>query len=343
MPGPANHKGKKKRQAKKNKAKGSAGNVLEQKLAEIRGSVAPSRPSTAAARIKTPLISRPPTVSAPIVEEERRGRSRTRAFPREEETIHEEGEGGTYFLYNGEYYEKIPPEEIALYEGMEAEVVQYEGEQVEQEEEYEGPEEPYIYDPGNGPRVRDFVAFLHSPFAVQPSVEFVRVGEPKGGAEDDVDWTDNELVGLLARAVPDELALVLWYNRTRATHRICPTCQRVYHVGEALRPHLPGVDSEEEQSVTEEEVKRHAARTAEQWLSGICSIPCFALSTYTLGPAAVLAYGLWWSQLDEGTKVALQPGEDEEERIDDQGLSAYVALSRCTGREMLVVLTREDG
>ena len=56
----------------------------------------------------------------------------------------------------------------------------------------------------------------------------------------------------------------------------------------------------------------------------------------------MLGYGLWWSQLDEGTKLALQPDEDEE-RIDDQGLSAYVALSRCTGREVLVVLTREDG
>ena len=209
MAGPANNKGRKKRQAKKSKAKGGAGNDLEQKLAEIRGAVALERPRTAATRIQTPLISRPPTAAASSVEEAR-GRSRSRVLSRDEDVIPEEGaqteaESERYFLYSGEYYERIPPEEMPLYDRMEAEVVRYEDSPAEEE----GPEGPYIYDPVNRPRVRDFTAFMHSPFAVMATIDFVRVGEPKENVQaDEVDWTDEELIGLLARVVPDELALV---------------------------------------------------------------------------------------------------------------------------------------
>jgi hypothetical protein len=58
------------------------------------------------------------------------------------------------------------------------------------------------------------------------------------------------------------------------------------------------------------------------------SVPCFALSTYNYGPAAVLAYGLAWHQLDEGTRELL---EGAGAGIDDQGLSLYIRISRCDG------------
>jgi len=58
------------------------------------------------------------------------------------------------------------------------------------------PEYPYIYDPGNGPRVRDFLAFLKSPFAAPQTVEFDALGND--GSE--VDLESGELTA--SRVIP---------------------------------------------------------------------------------------------------------------------------------------------
>jgi hypothetical protein len=43
-----------------------------------------------------------------------------------------------------------------------------------------------IYDPGNAPRVRDFLGFLESPFPAAQTVEFDALGN--GGSEVNFQW-----------------------------------------------------------------------------------------------------------------------------------------------------------
>ncbi|KAG8810153.1 hypothetical protein FRC18_004230 [Serendipita sp. 400] len=189
---------------------------------------------------------------------------------------------------------------------------------------------PYIYDPGNGPRVKDFLAFMRSRYAAPQAQSFAAVGEvEEGGIKDsprDARWDASRVLPILSRLLPGELATALWYNRTRSTHRVCPTCQRVYNVGDTLRAHVQGID---EPSVDTEQ--GHQQRLNEQYLSGICSVTCFALATYNFGHAAVLAYSLSWRQLGPATQKVL---EGHGSGVEDQGLSYYVRLSRCSGKEL---------
>ncbi|KAI0277797.1 hypothetical protein BGY98DRAFT_977601 [Russula aff. rugulosa BPL654] len=59
---------------------------------------------------------------------------------------------------------------------------------------------PIIHDPGNGPRVKNMRAFLNSSFS-QPA------------------WMDDP-------SVQKEIALCLWYNKSRRIGRVCPACLR---------------------------------------------------------------------------------------------------------------------
>ncbi|KAI5823217.1 hypothetical protein K523DRAFT_287079, partial [Schizophyllum commune Tattone D] len=87
------------------------------------------------------------------------------------------------------------------------------------------PAEPFIYDPGNGPRVRDARAFVDSRFfAHAPAYEDPLCAE----------FAQAEVLEMLMAVLPDELALILWYNKSRLTSRICPSCRRLYNLGQAL-------------------------------------------------------------------------------------------------------------
>lgn len=126
--------------------------------------------------------------------------------------------------------------------------------------------QPYIYDPGNGPRVRDTRAFLTSSyFAQQPALDDPLCAE----------FAQEEVLQMLMTVLPDDLALVcamlysgvpniflqmLWYNKSRATSRICPSCQRLYRLGDTLPP-LMG----ENQGASP-----HLAK--EQKISGLCAL-----------------------------------------------------------------------
>ncbi|KAJ3818803.1 hypothetical protein F5880DRAFT_1490764 [Lentinula raphanica] len=129
--------------------------------------------------------------------------------------------------------------------------------------------EPYIHDPGNGPRVRDTRAFLASRYFSQPPA----LDNPLCA-----EFAQEEVLQMLKTVLPEELALILWYNKSRASSRICPACQRLYHVGEVLPDHdalkAGGAKSELKPTQPPPELEK------EQELSGICSSMCFILASF---------------------------------------------------------------
>ena len=58
---------------------------------------------------------------------------------------------------------------------------------------------------------------------------------------------------------------ILWYNKSRATARICPACQRLYRLGDVLPDHLA---KEDEQGAPSTSPSPFLAK--EQELSGLC-------------------------------------------------------------------------
>lgn len=99
---------------------------------------------------------------------------------------------------------------------------------------------PNIYDPGNGPRVRDTRAFLSSFFSQPPAWDDALCAE----------FAQDEILQMLCTVLPEEIAIVrsstwissrvptsiqiLWYNKSRATGRVCPSCRRLYNLGDVL-------------------------------------------------------------------------------------------------------------
>ena len=100
---------------------------------------------------------------------------------------------------------------------------------------------PNIYDPGNGPRVRDARAFLSSFFAQPPALDDELCAE----------FAQEEVLQMLCTVLPAESATVstsidrvclpvliaiqiLWYNKSRTTGRVCPSCRRLYNLGDVL-------------------------------------------------------------------------------------------------------------
>ncbi|KAG9020164.1 hypothetical protein FS842_007542, partial [Serendipita sp. 407] len=197
MPGPGNSKQRKKQKEKKKKE-------AKKKAQQAASAIQNSAPEPHVDAPETPLETVP-----------ERSTQDSKVVNRPEE----------YVLYYGEYYEKIPEDELALYEGQEAEVVapQY---GVEDEDEGEGTmavyddegevevpvtlELPYIYDPGNGPRVKDFLAFMRSRYAAPQAQSFAAVGEvEEGGIKDsprDARWDASRVLPILSRLLPGELA-----------------------------------------------------------------------------------------------------------------------------------------
>ncbi|QRV92523.1 hypothetical protein RhiJN_20541 [Ceratobasidium sp. AG-Ba] len=167
-----------------------------------------------------------------------------------------------------------------------------------------------ILDPGTGPRVRDLFSFLSSPFAARPSLE-----------DAVCDWFfDSTTFGIIEQLLPDELALILHYNKSRLTARICPACRRFYAVGDQL-PLL----SPEPGSIDELDRQQEDPRTVnEQYISGICSFICFSLALFNY-PGARGAWGRTAEHLDAWTTELLNgPGAG----IPDQGMSDLVKMTR---------------
>ncbi|PFH47449.1 hypothetical protein AMATHDRAFT_152048 [Amanita thiersii Skay4041] len=150
------------------------------------------------------------------------------------------------------------------------------------------PPNPYIYDPGNGPRVRDTKAFLASSyFAQKPALHIPLCAE----------FAQPEILQMLLTVLPEETALILWYNKSRATSRICPACQRLYHLGDNL-PDLT-VEGSDEPAPLKHDTSPCLRR--EQEISGLCSPLCFVLASFNYPGAIRQAWGCMVDEIDDET------------------------------------------
>ncbi|KIL65687.1 hypothetical protein M378DRAFT_161661 [Amanita muscaria Koide BX008] len=151
------------------------------------------------------------------------------------------------------------------------------------------PPRPFIYDPGTGPRVRDPRAFLSSAyFAEKPAMHVPLCAE----------FAQPEILEMLRTILPEETALILWYNKSRSTSRICPACQRLYRLGD----NLPDLVSEEPLQISKHE-RRHEPPylRGEQAISGLCSPICFILASFNYPGAIKQAWGRMVDDIDDQT------------------------------------------
>ncbi|KDQ54544.1 hypothetical protein JAAARDRAFT_182027 [Jaapia argillacea MUCL 33604] len=170
------------------------------------------------------------------------------------------------------------------------------------------PKAPCIVDPGNGPRVRDVAAFLSTSFAASPSYD------------DDLcaEFAQPEVLEMLCTVLPQEMALILWYNKTRLSSRICPACQRLYCLGDLLKDHLT-------ESRDLLNIHRSPLLPREQEISGLCSPVCFMLASYNYQQAIHSTWGRMAEELDDKTWEYLHGSGSG---IEDMGLGMLLRMAR---------------
>lgn len=168
---------------------------------------------------------------------------------------------------------------------------------------------PIIHDPGNGPRVRDVRGFLASFFAQPPSLEDPLCAE----------FSQEEVLQMLCTALSEETAIVLWYNKSRATSRICPSCRRLYRLGDIL-PDLTSDDGENHINEI-----RSPLLAREQEISGLCSPLCFIVASFEYPSAIKTTWGRTADQIDDFTWDLLNgPGDGQ----GDKGLGLLLKMAR---------------
>ncbi|KAG5640822.1 hypothetical protein DXG03_006894 [Asterophora parasitica] len=186
---------------------------------------------------------------------------------------------------------------------------------------------PFIYDPGNGPRVRDTRAFLASKFFAQPPALDVRshfrVLLPCTQKLQDplcAEFAQEEVLQMLMTVLPEETALVLWYNKSRAMSRICPACQRLYRLGDVLPDHLPDSGPP---------LEPPTQLYREQTISGLCSPVCFIVASFNYPGATRSAWGKMEDEFDDYTWSVLNgPGENNAQGDLGIGLSMLMKMTR---------------
>lgn len=199
---------------------------------------------------------------------------------------------------------------------------------------------PNIYDPGNGPRVRDTRTFLSSFFAHPPALDDPLCAE----------FAQEEILQMLCTALPEETAIVrlsargdsrtptfiqiLWYNKSRTIGRVCPCCRRLYSLGDVL----PDLVQDTPKSSPETQ-SPYLAR--EQEISGLCtrspsyatiiddslvgSPLCFIMASFNHPGAIKTTWGRVAEEVDDYTWELLNsPGSG----AGDQGLSLLVKMAR---------------
>ncbi|KAJ3509539.1 hypothetical protein NLJ89_g5173 [Agrocybe chaxingu] len=170
---------------------------------------------------------------------------------------------------------------------------------------------PFIHDPGNGPRVRDARAFMGSFFAQPPSLDDPLCAE----------FAQDEVLQMLSTVLPEETALILWYNKSRSRSRICPSCQRLYRLGDALQD-LVDEDPEPDKP-------RPPQLLLEQEISGLCSPVCFILASFNYPGAIKLAWGRMADEMDDSTWELLNgPGVGVAENETSRTLGMLVRMTR---------------
>ncbi|EIW56685.1 uncharacterized protein TRAVEDRAFT_73150 [Trametes versicolor FP-101664 SS1] len=169
---------------------------------------------------------------------------------------------------------------------------------------------PFIYDPGDGPRVKDPRAFLASRFAAPPSLDDAMCAE----------FAEEAVLQMLCTVLPEETALILWYNKSRRTARICPACQRLYRLGDVLPDHLAGDNGEQRN-----ETRSSPFLAREQEFSGLCSPVCFILAAYNYPGAIRSTWGRMAEELDDATWDLLGTPTSS----NDLGLGMLLKMTRC--------------
>ncbi|KAF9238325.1 hypothetical protein BU15DRAFT_47809 [Melanogaster broomeanus] len=167
---------------------------------------------------------------------------------------------------------------------------------------------PNIYDPGNGPRVRNAHSFLSSFFAQPPSMDDPMCAE----------FAQEEILQMICTVLPEETAIILWYNKSRATGRICPSCRRLYNLGDVL-PDLV------------QDIPKHCPEpqspylSREQEISGLCSPLCFIMASFNYPAVIKTTWGRVAEEMDDFTWNLLNgPGVG----TGDQGLSLLMKMTR---------------
>ncbi|KAJ8518731.1 hypothetical protein ONZ45_g4250 [Pleurotus djamor] len=170
--------------------------------------------------------------------------------------------------------------------------------------------QPYIYDPGNGPRVRNTRMFLSSSFFAQrPAYDDPMCAE----------FAQEEVLQMLMTVLPEDLALILWYNKSRATSRICPSCQRLYRLGDTLAP-LIGDDYDS--------TPRYLApqQSKEQRISGLCSPVCFVVASLSHPAAIKSAWGRMTEEIDDVSWELLNTLDPTTQDTPQNDLGAYLSM-----------------
>ncbi|TFK29070.1 hypothetical protein FA15DRAFT_664377 [Coprinopsis marcescibilis] len=157
---------------------------------------------------------------------------------------------------------------------------------------------PFIHDPGNGPRVRDVKEFLRSRFFKEEVAMDVPMCREFG---------QEEVLQMLCSVLDGECARILWYNKSRATSRICPTCQRLYRIGDVLPDHSLGDETvrygfnggESDHGGDERKAPPPPQLFREQEISGLCSPVCFILASFKFAGAIKGAWGRMEDEIDD--------------------------------------------
>ncbi|KAG8858950.1 hypothetical protein FRB96_004770 [Tulasnella sp. 330] len=175
------------------------------------------------------------------------------------------------------------------------------------------PTQTFLLDPGNGARVLDVLQFLESPFA-----------DPVCDTDERCfDFASPEVFPILQQVLPFQVALILWYNVTRKSSRICPSCRRTYRLGDHLPPHLHDMARGTGSDSTDHLLPQTAA---EQRLSGICSWMCFALASYRY-PGSIAAWGNSNMTMPEDL-IEYMNGPGDPSVTDDEGLGQLLRMTR---------------
>ncbi|KAF9228079.1 hypothetical protein BS17DRAFT_745291 [Gyrodon lividus] len=169
---------------------------------------------------------------------------------------------------------------------------------------------PNIYDPGNGPRVRNARAFLTSFFAQRPAMDDPMCAE----------FAQEEILQMLCTVLPEETAIILWYNKSRATGRVCPSCRRLYNLGDVL----PDLVQDDTKHYPE---PRSPYLSREQEISGLCSPLCFIMASFNHPAAIKTTWGRVAEEMDDYTWDLLNgPGVG----AGDHGLSLLMKMTRLS-------------
>ncbi|KAI0089981.1 hypothetical protein BDY19DRAFT_888713 [Irpex rosettiformis] len=186
---------------------------------------------------------------------------------------------------------------------------------------------PCVEDFGDGPRVRDVQAFLNSKIAAPVSFEDPLCAE----------FGQREVLEMLCCVLPEETAMIAWYNLSRIKSRVCPACKRLYHPGDPVLEEFQGEDSptnvEKQKQAREDSWKLHN----EQLISGICSALCYFLVAHNYPSAIRSTFGRRAEDIsDEAWNELNGPGAGAEDKM---GLGMLLKMTRChdMGLEQLIL------